>query len=81
MIGNSMRCVFGHRIHLDDARNLGAPTPRNRLACLAGAGDRFELFARDTILLAEADCLEAPSADVGTHGSHVEPKPLGDLVE
>jgi hypothetical protein len=48
---------------------------------MAGADYRFELFARDTILLADADCLEAPGANISAHGSHVKPKPLGDLVE
>jgi hypothetical protein len=81
MICNSKRCVFGHCIHLYDARSLGAPTPRNGLACMAGSDNRFELLARDAILLADANRLEAPSANIGAYGSHMKPEPLGDLLK
>jgi hypothetical protein len=81
MIGNSQRCVFGYRIHLYDARRLGASTPCDGFAQIAGANNRFELFTRDAILLADANRLEAPGANIGAHGSNVKAETLRDLVK
>jgi hypothetical protein len=66
---------------LYDARNLGAPTPRHSVACIAGTDNRFEFFARDAILLADADRPEAPGSNIGAHGPHMKPEPFGNLVE
>jgi hypothetical protein len=66
---------------LDDAGCLGAAPPRHGLACIAGADNRLELFARHAILLADSDCLKAPGANIGAHCSHMKAKALGHLLK
>jgi hypothetical protein len=54
---------------------------RDRSAPASRAGDRFEILARDSILLADADCLEFPRAHKTAHGAHMQAQSLRDLLQ